>query len=112
MRNDEQEKPKAARRTVSLDPELDAFALRRMKERGLTMFSHYVQDLVRRDTAALRAAALGAGSAAALLNEEPGNPQALPHTGAEILRPRKISAGGSVTPTIRYPKKQRGKSSK
>lgn len=47
-----------------------------------------------------------------LLNNEPGNPQALPHTGAEILRPRKISAGGSGTPTIRYPKKQRGKSSK
>jgi hypothetical protein len=44
----------AARRTVSLDPELNAFAEQRMVMRGIKMFSHYIQDLVREDTAALR----------------------------------------------------------
>jgi hypothetical protein len=40
-----------------------------------------------------------------------GNPQGPPHTGPVTTNPRKISDGGSGTPTIRYPKKQRGKSS-
>lgn len=47
------------RRTISFDADLYALALHRMKEEGETMFSRYVQTLVRKDTAALRAKALG-----------------------------------------------------
>lgn len=54
-----------ARRTVSLDPELDAFAMRRMAEGGFTKFSHYIQDLVRKDTADLRKVTLGGFSSEA-----------------------------------------------
>jgi hypothetical protein len=43
------------RRTISFDADLYALALQRMKEEGETMFSRYVQALVRKDTAELRA---------------------------------------------------------
>jgi predicted CopG family antitoxin len=46
------------RRTISFDPDLYALALQRMKQEGETMFSRYVQALVRKDTAELRAKAL------------------------------------------------------
>jgi hypothetical protein len=46
------------RRTISFDADLYALALQRMKEEGETMFSRYVQTLVRKDTARLRAEAL------------------------------------------------------
>ena len=46
------------RRTISFDADLYAFALERMKEEGEVMFSRYVQRLVQKDTAALRAKAL------------------------------------------------------
>lgn len=57
------EKPKknpalCERRTISFDAELYALALERMKEEGEVMFSRYVQRLVQKDTAALRAKAL------------------------------------------------------
>lgn len=57
------EKPKkkqklCERRTISFDADLYALALQRMKEEGETMFSRYVQALVRKDTAALRAQAI------------------------------------------------------
>lgn len=57
------EKPKkkpnlCERRTISFDAELYALALQRMKEEGEVMFSRYVQRLVQKDTAALRAKAL------------------------------------------------------
>ncbi len=57
------EKPKkkqklCERRTISFDADLYALALQRMKEEGETMFSRYVQTLVRKDTARLRAEAL------------------------------------------------------
>lgn len=52
-------KPKLCeRRTISFDADLYALALQRMKEEGETMFSRYVQRLVQKDTAALRAKAL------------------------------------------------------
>jgi len=46
------------RRTISFDADMYLLAQRRMKEEGETMFSRYVQTLVRRDTAELRAQAL------------------------------------------------------
>jgi hypothetical protein len=46
------------RRTISFDADLYALALERMKEEGEVMFSRYVQRLVQKDTAALRAKAL------------------------------------------------------
>jgi hypothetical protein len=46
------------RRTISFDADLYALALQRMKQEGETMFSRYVQTLVRKDTARLRAEAL------------------------------------------------------
>jgi predicted CopG family antitoxin len=46
------------RRTISFDGDLYALALQRMKQEGETMFSRYVQSLVRKDTARLRAEAL------------------------------------------------------
>jgi hypothetical protein len=46
------------RRTISFDGDLYALALQRMKQEGETMFSRYVQTLVRKDTARLRAEAL------------------------------------------------------
>ncbi|MFZ9960157.1 MAG: hypothetical protein ACO3GP_07180 [Candidatus Limnocylindrus sp.] len=55
------EKPKkklCERRTISFDADLYALAMQRMKEEGETMFSRYVQTLVRKDTARLRAEAL------------------------------------------------------
>lgn len=57
------EKPKkksnlCERRTISFDREMYALALKRMKEEGETMFSRYIQTLVRKDTAQLRAQAL------------------------------------------------------
>ena len=52
-------KPKLCeRRTISFDADLYALALERMKEEGEVMFSRYVQRLVQKDTAALRAKAL------------------------------------------------------
>jgi predicted CopG family antitoxin len=53
-------KPKklCERRTISFDADLYALALQRMKQEGETMFSRYVQTLVRKDTARLRAEAL------------------------------------------------------
>lgn len=61
--SDMSEKPKkkpnlCERRTISFDAELYALALQRMKEEGEVMFSRYVQRLVQKDTAALRAKAL------------------------------------------------------
>ena len=65
----EKNKPKPSlceRRTISFDADLYLLAQRRMKEEGETMFSRYVQTLVRRDTALLRAEALN--SEKAILN--------------------------------------------
>jgi len=61
--SDMSEKPKkkkklCERRTISFDADLYALALQRMKEEGETMFSRYVQALVRKDTARLRAQVL------------------------------------------------------
>jgi hypothetical protein len=59
--SDMSEKPKkklCERRTISFDADLYALAMQRMKEEGETMFSRYVQTLVRKDTARLRADAL------------------------------------------------------
>jgi cobalamin biosynthesis Mg chelatase CobN len=62
------EKPKkkaiiCERRTISFDANLYLLALQRMKEEGETIFSRYVQTLVRKDTALLRAEALNAEKA-------------------------------------------------
>lgn len=103
----------AARRTVSLDPELDAFAQRRMKELGHTKFSHYIQELVRQDTEALRRAALLAEQNLLSLNEDLGNAEAHPHTGPVVIAPHNPSAGGSGTrPTARYKTARQARSSK
>jgi Arc/MetJ-type ribon-helix-helix transcriptional regulator len=103
----------AARRTVSLDPELDAFAQRRMKELGHTKFSHYIQELVREDTEALRRAALLAEQNLVALNEDEGNAEAHPHNGPSVIIPRQTSAGGSaIRQTTRYPTARQARSSK
>jgi hypothetical protein len=109
LKSDEQ----AARRTVSLDAELDAFAQRRMKELGHTKFSHYIQELVREDTEGLRLAALRAAEYAVSLNDEPGNAEGLPHTGPVVIAPHKQSDGGSgILPNVNYKTAKRARSSK
>jgi hypothetical protein len=108
------------RRTISFDADLYALAHRRMQEEGETMFSRYIQRLVQRDTAMLRAERFQSARAAAALNE--GKAAAQPHTGPDvenataagnILRPWQNSAGGSSIrqTTIKYPKGGRRKSS-
>lgn len=57
------DKDGSARRTVSLDPELNDFAMVRMKIKGFKKFSHYIQDLVRIDTAELRNEAINSEKA-------------------------------------------------
>ncbi len=59
MSESPKKKPKLCeRRTISFDADLYALALERMKEEGEVMFSRYVQRLVQKDTAELRAKAL------------------------------------------------------
>jgi Arc/MetJ-type ribon-helix-helix transcriptional regulator len=112
MRMTEQ-KNEAARRTVSLDPELDAFAQRRMALMGYKKFSHYIQELVRQDTAELRLAALDAERRAVSLNDEPlGNVSAQPHPGAGAQNIVKPYGGGSKTRPINYKTAREARSSK
>lgn len=84
------------------------------------MFSRYIQRLVQRDTAALRAQNLQTARDLLALNE--GKAAAQPHTGPDvhnataagnILRPSQSFGGGSsIRPTtIKYPKGGRRKSS-
>jgi hypothetical protein len=106
LKSDEQ----AARRTVSLDAELDAFAQRRMKELGHTKFSHYIQELVRGDTQQLRLDGLRVSENLVLLNENEGKD--LTHTGPVIITPQNQSGGGFKTrKTVKYPRGVTRKSS-
>jgi hypothetical protein len=118
------EKPKkkaiiCERRTISFDADLYLLALQRMKEEGETMFSRYVQTLVRKDTALLRAEALNAEKAVinfAIAAETPESvdlPQeksqgkyqtaaaikAAERAGAKMIRPSKSSGGSSSIAT-------------
>jgi hypothetical protein len=118
------EKPKkkaiiCERRTISFDADLYLLALQRMKEEGETMFSRYVQTLVRKDTALLRAEALNAEKAVinfAIAAETPESvdlPQeksqgkyqtaaqrkAAERAGVKTIRPSKSSGGSCSTPT-------------
>jgi hypothetical protein len=118
------EKPKkkaiiCERRTISFDADLYLLALQRMKEEGETMFSRYVQTLVRKDTALLRAEALNAEKAvinfaiAAETSESVDLPQdktqgkyqnaaqtkAAERAGVKMIRPSKSFGGSSSTPT-------------
>jgi predicted CopG family antitoxin len=118
------EKPKkkasiCERRTISFDADLYLLALKRMKEEGETMFSRYVQTLVRKDTALLRAQALHAEKAvinfamAAETHESVDLPQdktqgkyqnaaktkAAARAGAKMISPSQSFGGSSSTHT-------------
>jgi hypothetical protein len=106
------------RRTISFDADLYALAHRRMQEEGESMFSRYIQRLVQRDTAALRAQNLQTARDLLALNE--GKAAAQPHTGPDvenataagnILRPsQSLGGGSSIRPTtMKYPKGGRRK---
>jgi hypothetical protein len=47
------EKDKIPRPSISLDPELYELARLRMEQRRVKMFSRYIQDLIKEDTASL-----------------------------------------------------------
>jgi hypothetical protein len=82
------------RRTISFDADLYALALHRMKEEGETMFSRYVQALVRKDTAALRAQALK-GTLESPLEIAPAKRQA--NATAPLVQPTKVFYGQKKT---------------
>jgi hypothetical protein len=51
--NKQRKKEDLVRPSISIKPELYERALKRMEERQVDMFSRYVQDLIKEDTAAL-----------------------------------------------------------
>lgn len=82
------------RRTISFDADLYALALQRMKDEGETMFSRYVQALVRKDTAVLRAAAIHAKKMGKQTHQS--SPKV---AGAKILKASKSFVSSASTAT-------------
>lgn len=105
----QRKKEDLVRPSISIKPELYERALQRMEERQVDMFSRYVQDLIKEDTAALFRPTLMAAETPESVDlpqdktqgkyQNAAQKKAAERAGVKTIRPSKSSAGSSSTPT-------------
>jgi hypothetical protein len=105
----QKKKEDLVRPSISIKPELFERALQRMEERQVDMFSRYVQDLIKEDTAALFRPTLMAAETPESVDlpqdksqgkyQTAAQRKAAERAGAKMIRPSKTSGGSSSTPT-------------